>query len=177
MESSGGGSYRVATQNTLCLEDGTPRRLRQLLTTVILYPAATSIGRIVVDHTGFADEVQKERVFSMMKVSGLSLHAILAHATATCALGSPGLCFPHELKGWHGGLAVMHSRSAGTDEQIRSVSCGLRRSPLMKGVPKFIAWYFCTLLHMSTLITTVQPQRAAATFQPPAPEQRSRTLR
>ena len=46
----------------------------------------------------------------------------------------------------------------------------------MKGVPKFIAWYFCTLLHMSTLITTVQPQRAAATLQPPAPAQRSRTL-
>ena len=140
--SSGGGSYRVATQKTLGLEDGTPRRLRQLFTTVILYPAAISIGRIVVDHTGFAFEVQKERVFSMMKVSGLSMHAILAHATATWALGSPGLCFPHALNAWHGGLAVMHSRSAGTDEHIRSTSCELRRSPMMKGVPKFIAWYF-----------------------------------
>ena len=64
--SSGGGSYLVAMQNVLCREDGIPKRLRQLLTTVILYPAAVSIGFIVVDHTGFADDVQKERVFSMM---------------------------------------------------------------------------------------------------------------
>ena len=87
----------MATQKTLCLEDGIPRRLRQLLTTVILNPATWSIGRIVVFHTGFALEVQKERVFSMMNTSGLSMHAILVQATATCALGSPGLCKPHEL--------------------------------------------------------------------------------
>ena len=96
--SSGGGSYKVATQKTLGLELGTPRRLRQLLTTVIVYPAARSIGFIVVFQTGFAFEVQKERVFSMMKHRGLSMHAILAHATATWARGSPGLCNPHELK-------------------------------------------------------------------------------
>ena len=166
----------MATQNTLCLEDGIPRRLRQLLTTVILNPAARSIGRVVVFHTGFALEVQKERVFSMTNTSGLSMHAILVQATATCALGSPGLCKPHELNAWHGGLARMHSRPVGTDEQMSSTSWGLSRSPLMKGEPKLIAWYFCTLLHLSTLNTTVHPQRAAATFHPPAPAHRSRTL-
>ena len=90
--SSGGGSYRVATQKTLGLEDGTPRRLRQLFTTVILYPAARSIGRIVVDHTGFAFEVQKERVFSMMKVSGLSMHAILQRMRPRLGLSDLQAC-------------------------------------------------------------------------------------
>ena len=78
------------------------------MTTVILNLAARSIGHVVVVHTGFALEVQKERVFSMMNTSGLSMHAILMQATATCALGSPGLCNPHELSAWHGALARMH---------------------------------------------------------------------
>ena len=53
--------------------------------------------------------------------------------------GSPGLCKPHELNAWHGGLARMHSRPEGTDEQMSSTSRGLSRSPLMKGEPKLIA--------------------------------------
>ena len=46
----------------------------------------------------------------------------------------------------------------------------------MNGVPKLIAWYFWTLLHQSTLMTTSHPQRVAATCHPPAPTHRSRTL-
>ena len=160
------------TQKTLSLELGTPSRLRQLFTTVILYPAASSIGLMVVCQTGLALDVQNERVFSMMKHSGLSVHAIRAHAMATCARGSPRLCRPQVLKAWHGGLAVMHSMSGGTESQMRATSSGLSRSARMNGVPKLIACHFCALLQMSTLSTVRQPHFAAATCHPPAPRRR-----
>lgn len=165
--------YLVATQNTLFLELGTPRRLRQLFTTVILYPAAVNIGRMTSRQTGLARLVVKLRVFSITKARGCSLQASLAHATATCALGSSLICAPADENAWQGGEATSNSSPGGTASQMRSMSAGRRRSALRNGVLKLRLWYFCTELQMSTLSTTCQPHRSAAMCQPPAPAQRS----
>ena len=163
-------------QNTLFLELGMPSRLRQLLTTVVVYPAAMSIGCMVVVQTGLAAEVQKWLVFSRTNASGSSLQATRAHATATWARGSPFLCTPALENGVQGGDAVMTSSPGGAKLQMRSTTSGFWRSPTKNGVPWLIPWYFCTELQMSTLNTTFHPQRVAATCQPPAPAQRSSTL-
>ena len=174
--SSGGGAYLVATQKTLNLELGTPRRLRQFFTTVILNPAAINMGLMVVCQTGLALLVQKLCVFLITNASGSSLHAILVQATATWARMSPFLCSPALEKHWQGGDAQMTSSPVGTELQMRSTSSGWRRSALMNGESKLMAWYYCTELQMSTLRATFHPQRVAATFHPPAPEHRSSTL-
>ena len=70
----------------------------------------------------------------------------------------------------------MTSSPGGAKLQMRSTVSGFWRSPTKNGVPWLIPWYFCTELQMSTLNTTSQPQRVAATCQPPAPAQRSSTL-
>ena len=122
-------------QNTLFLELGMPSRLRQLLTTVMVYPAAMSIGCMVVVQTGLAAEVQKWLVFSRTNASGSSLQATCAHATATWARGSPFLCTPALENGVQGGDAVMTSSPGGAKLQMRSTSSGFWRSPTRNGVP------------------------------------------
>ena len=174
--SSGGGAYLVATQKTLSLELGTPRRLRQFFTTVILNPAAINMGLMVVCQTGLALLVQKLCVFSITNASGSSLHAILAQATATWARMSPCLCSPALEKHWQGGDAQMTSSPVGAELQMRSTSVGWSRSALINGESKLMVWYFCTELQMSTLRAIFHPHRLAATFHPPAPEHRSSTL-
>ena len=139
--SSGGGAYLVATQKTLSLELGTPRRLRQFFTTVILNPAAINMGLMVVCQTGLALLVQTLCVFSITNASGSSLHAILAQATATWARMSPCLCSPALEKHWQGGDAQMTSSPVGAELQMRSTSVGWSRSALINGESNLMVWY------------------------------------
>ena len=73
------------------------------------------------------------------------MQASLAHATATCALGSSLICAPADENAWQGGEATSNSSPGGTASQMRSMSAGRRRSALRNGVLKLRLWYFCTV--------------------------------